>query len=118
LIRPPVFADRHSALPAGPAGFSISAFEVIVLPDRRERAVAFDFEKVLAYQKSVDFADHVCASTETFQRGYGFLVDQLNRAALSISANNAEGNCHRSFACLRFSWSNRRLLDDFGTRFQ
>ena len=29
---------------------------------------------------------------EQFQRGYGFLVDQLNRAALSISSNIAEGN--------------------------
>lgn len=44
------------------------------------------------YQKSVDFADQVCATTEEFSRGYGFLVDQLNRAALSISANIAEGN--------------------------
>jgi four helix bundle protein len=31
-------------------------------------------------------------TTEQFPRGYGFLVDQLNRAALSISANIAEGN--------------------------
>jgi four helix bundle protein len=54
--------------------------------------VAFDFEKLLVYQKSIDFADQVCACTERFQRGYGFLVDQLNRAALSISANIAEGN--------------------------
>jgi len=44
------------------------------------------------YQKAVDFADAVCAHTEHFIRGYGFLVDQLNRAALSISANIAEGN--------------------------
>jgi four helix bundle protein len=44
------------------------------------------------YQKSVDFADAVCQHTEQFPRGYGFLVDQLNRAALSIAANLAEGN--------------------------
>jgi hypothetical protein len=54
--------------------------------------VAFDFEKLLVYQKAVDFADQICSHTERFQRGYGFLVDQLNRAALSISANIAEGN--------------------------
>ena len=54
--------------------------------------MAFQFEKLLVYQKSVDFADAVCATTEQFSRGYGFLVDQLNRAALSISANIAEGN--------------------------
>ncbi len=48
--------------------------------------------KLLVYQKSVDFADAVCQHTEQFPRGYGFLVDQLNRAALSIAANLAEGN--------------------------
>jgi four helix bundle protein len=52
----------------------------------------FTFEKLLVYQKPVDFADAVCAHTEAFPRGYGFLVDQLNRAALSIAANIAEGN--------------------------
>ena len=54
--------------------------------------MTFAFEKLLVYQKSVDFADAVCTATEQFQRGYGFLVDQLNRAALSISSNIAEGN--------------------------
>jgi four helix bundle protein len=54
--------------------------------------MTFQFEKLLVYQKSVDFADQVCTVTEQFSRGYGFLVDQLNRAALSISANIAEGN--------------------------
>ena len=54
--------------------------------------MAFAFEKLLVYQKAVDFADKVCTHTEYFKRGYGFLVDQLNRAALSISANTAEGN--------------------------
>lgn len=54
--------------------------------------MAFTFEKLLVYQKAVDFADRICATTEHFPRGYGFLVDQLNRAALSIAANIAEGN--------------------------
>jgi hypothetical protein len=38
--------------------------------------VAFDFEKRLVYQKSVDFVDQVCARIHRVQRGYGFLVDQ------------------------------------------
>ena len=54
--------------------------------------MSFAFERLLVYQKSVDFADAICATTEEFQRGYRFLVDQLNRAALSISSNIAEGN--------------------------
>ena len=54
--------------------------------------MAFAFEKLLVYQKAVDFADAVCSHTEQFPRGYRFLVDQLNRTALSIAANIAEGN--------------------------
>jgi four helix bundle protein len=54
--------------------------------------MAFTFEKLHVYQKAIDFADVVCSKTEQFSRGYGFLVDQLNRAALSIAANIAEGN--------------------------
>ena len=54
--------------------------------------MAFAFEKLLLYQKAVDFADAICQQTEQFPRGYGFLVDQLNRASLSIAANIAEGN--------------------------
>lgn len=54
--------------------------------------MAFTFEKLLVYQKSVDFADQVCQATEEFPRGYGFLIDQLNRASVSVAANIAEGN--------------------------
>ena len=54
--------------------------------------MAFMFEKLLVYQKAVDLADRVATLTEGFPRGYYFLVDQLNRAALSIAANLAEGN--------------------------
>jgi four helix bundle protein len=54
--------------------------------------MAFMFEKLEVYQKAVDFADQIAALTDSFPRGYGFLVDQLNRAALSIATNLAEGN--------------------------
>ncbi|MFM7921540.1 MAG: four helix bundle protein, partial [Planctomycetaceae bacterium] len=54
--------------------------------------MAFAFEKLVVYQKSVDFADQICLRSENFARGYGFLADQLNRASSSISANIAEGN--------------------------
>lgn len=50
----------------------------------------FAFEKLLVYQKSIDFADAICVATEQFTRGYGFLVDQLNRASLSIAANTSQ----------------------------
>ena len=38
--------------------------------------MAFSFEKLLVYQKAVDFADKICDHTEQFERGYGFLADQ------------------------------------------
>jgi four helix bundle protein len=54
--------------------------------------MAFMFENLQVYQKSVDLADRVASLAEKFPRGYYFLVDQLNRAALSIATNLAEGN--------------------------
>ncbi|MDA0660896.1 MAG: four helix bundle protein, partial [Planctomycetota bacterium] len=54
--------------------------------------MAFSFENLNVYQRAVDFADQIFSMTDGFKRGYGFLSDQLNRAALSISANIAEGN--------------------------
>lgn len=52
----------------------------------------FAFEKLLVYQKAVDFADQAAALTKEFPHGYAFLANQLNRASLSIAANIAEGN--------------------------
>ncbi|GAH96050.1 unnamed protein product, partial [marine sediment metagenome] len=52
----------------------------------------FMFEKLDVYQKAVDFIDQITSLTEQFPRGYYFLTDQLNRAALSIATNLAEGN--------------------------
>jgi len=54
--------------------------------------MAFMFENLDVYQKAVEFIDEVTDLTEQFPRGYYFLVDQLNRAALSIATNLAEGN--------------------------
>lgn len=53
--------------------------------------MALAFENVQVYQKAVDFADACCERSGDFPRGYYFLQDQLNRAALSITANLAEG---------------------------
>ncbi len=54
--------------------------------------MAFMFENLQVYQKAVDFADQTAELTEDFPRGYAFLTNQLNRAALSIATNLAEGN--------------------------
>jgi four helix bundle protein len=54
--------------------------------------MGFMFEKLEVYQKAVTLAADVAALTEKFPRGYYFLTDQLNRAALSIATNLAEGN--------------------------
>ena len=54
--------------------------------------MAFMFEKLEVYQKAVSFADEIATLTQEFPRGFGFLSDQLNRAALSIATNLAEGN--------------------------
>jgi hypothetical protein len=34
--------------------------------------MAFSFEKLVVYQKAVDFADTVCSLTEQFPRGMDF----------------------------------------------
>jgi four helix bundle protein len=54
--------------------------------------MAFMFENLQVYQKAVDFADETASLSETFPGGYYFLVEQLNRAALAIATNLAEGN--------------------------
>ncbi len=52
----------------------------------------FMFENLEVYQKSVDLAEKIINLTDEFPKGYYFLTDQLNRVALSISTNLAEGN--------------------------
>jgi len=54
--------------------------------------MAFIFENLDVYKKAIDFADEIYKLTKDFPKGNYYLADQLNRAALSISANIAEGN--------------------------
>ena len=52
----------------------------------------FLVDNLRTYKKALDFADRITALTEAFPRGKYYLADQLNRAAVSIAANIAEGN--------------------------
>jgi four helix bundle protein len=54
--------------------------------------MAFIFENLDVYKKAIDLADEIYELTQNFKKGNYYLADQLNRAALSISANIAEGN--------------------------
>ena len=47
--------------------------------------MTFQFEKLLVYQKSVDFADVICSATEQFSRGYGFSRPTQSSLALDRS---------------------------------
>lgn len=52
----------------------------------------FDFEKLEAYQRALDFANELYESTKKFPQAEQFgIVNQLRRASLSVSLNIAEG---------------------------
>jgi four helix bundle protein len=53
----------------------------------------FNFEKLLVYQKSLDFIDTVYKITDSFPQNERFnLIDQFRRAATSIALNIGEGS--------------------------
>ncbi|OGS44801.1 MAG: four helix bundle protein [Elusimicrobia bacterium RIFOXYD2_FULL_34_15] len=52
----------------------------------------FLFENLEVYKKALAFNEEIGNITESFKKGNYYLVDQLNRASLSISTNLAEGN--------------------------
>jgi four helix bundle protein len=51
----------------------------------------FKFEKLDAWKVSLELYRTIAAVTKQFRRDQQFLVDQIMRATLSISANIAEG---------------------------
>jgi four helix bundle protein len=69
----------------------VSTVSFLLTPFRAS-PMTFPFEKLIAYQKAIDFSDRICQATFTFPSRFYFLVDQLNRAALSIATNITEGN--------------------------
>ena len=52
----------------------------------------FMFENLEVYKKAIDIAGELSTLTESFPKGNYYLSDQLNRDALSIATNIAEGN--------------------------
>ena len=57
----------------------------------REKSAALDHEKLDVYHVAVEFVIAADGIVEHLPRGRGYLSDQLQRAALSISLNIAEG---------------------------
>ena len=53
--------------------------------------MAFDHEKLDVYQLAIEFLSRANDVIERLPRGRGYLADQLQRAALSIILNIAEG---------------------------
>lgn len=56
-----------------------------------EKVVLLDHEKLIVYQISIEFIILADEVIENLPRGKAYLSDQLQRAALSISLNIAEG---------------------------
>ena len=57
----------------------------------------FNFEKLDVWQKAIDFADLIYNRTRAFPPDERFgLINQLRRAAVSISSNIAEGSSRSS----------------------
>ncbi len=54
--------------------------------------MAFLIENLHVYQRAIDFTEAIDQITKRFPHRQSYISDQLNRAALSIAANLAEGN--------------------------
>jgi four helix bundle protein len=59
----------------------------------------FKFEKLTGWQKAIEFADSIYATTRAFPADERFgLTSQMRRAAVSVSSNIAEGSSGNSNA--------------------
>ncbi len=58
----------------------------------KDKVLVLDHEKLDVYYISIEFVIFSDAIIEHIPRGRGYLSDQLQRAALSISLNIAQGN--------------------------
>src|SRR6476660_2785055 len=57
----------------------------------------FKFEKLMVWQKAIDFADLAYTVTKTFPSDERFgLTSQMRRASVSVSSNIAEGSSRNS----------------------
>lgn len=65
--------------------------------------MAVMFESLQVHRKAVDFADRLATLTESFPRDYDFFVGQLNRAALSIATDLAEGQPGQITICNQYN---------------
>lgn len=73
----------------------------------------FNFEKLITYQKSLDYVDFAYATSEKFPKNEQFaLTDQYRRASVSISLNIGEGSSGTKKEFINFlRISNRSLRE-------
>jgi four helix bundle protein len=76
-------------------------------------APVFNFEKLIVYQKSLDYVDFAYTLSEKFPKNEQYsLVDQYRRAACSISLNIGEGSSGTKKEFINFiRISNRSLRE-------
>ncbi len=78
-----------------------------------KKIMQFNFEKLITYQKSLDYVDFVYDTTERFPKQEIYsLNDQFRRAAVSISLNIGEGSSGTKKEFMNFiRISNRSLRE-------
>jgi four helix bundle protein len=63
----------------------------------------FNFEKLIVYQKSLNFVNEIYTDTKSWPKDLAYsITDQLRRASLSIALNIAEGASRTKIEFKRF----------------